>query len=175
MRRGRDQLHPGGGMACPGDLRVHLAPGQLPAFARLGPLGHLDLDLLCAGQIGAGHAEAPGRHLLDGAVFRVAVRKGQEARRVLPAFAGIAPAAQPVHRDGQALMRLPAEGAVGHGPGLEPADNVFDRFHLLNGDGLPRRKLKVQHPAQGRQALLVDLLGEGFIEAVIPFAAGPLQ
>ena len=39
--------------------------GQLAPLARLRPLGHLDLDLVCVDQVLTGHAETSGRHLLD--------------------------------------------------------------------------------------------------------------
>ena len=64
-RRG-DQGDAGGGVAGPGDPGVDLSAGQVAALAGLGPLGHLDLDLLGADQVLAGDAEAAGGHLLDG-------------------------------------------------------------------------------------------------------------
>ena len=57
VRRRRDQRHAGRGMAQPGDLLGHLVAGQLPAFAGLGPLGHLDLQHPGVGQVFDGHAE----------------------------------------------------------------------------------------------------------------------
>ena len=44
VRRRRDQRHAGRRVPQPGDLLGHLVAGQLAAFARLGPLGHLDLQ-----------------------------------------------------------------------------------------------------------------------------------
>ena len=50
-----------------GDPRVDLVAGQLAALAGLGALGHLDLDVVGVDQVLAGHAEAAGGDLLDGA------------------------------------------------------------------------------------------------------------
>ena len=57
VRRRRDQRHARRGVPQPGDLLGHLVAGQLAAFARLGPLGHLDLQDLRLGQVFDGHAE----------------------------------------------------------------------------------------------------------------------
>ena len=55
-RRGnqRDTRH---GAAGPRHALRDLGPGQVPAFARLGALGHLDLDFLRGKQVFPGHAE----------------------------------------------------------------------------------------------------------------------
>ena len=71
-RRG-DEPHPGRGVAGLGDPRVHLVARQLAALAGLGPLGHLDLDVVRVDQVLAGHPEAPRRGLLDRAAPQVAV------------------------------------------------------------------------------------------------------
>ena len=73
VRRRRDQRHAGRRMPQPGDFLGHLVAGQLAAFARLGALGHLDLQDPGVGQILDRHAEAAAGHLLDAAVERVAV------------------------------------------------------------------------------------------------------
>ena len=65
VRRRRDQADAGGRMADFGDHGVDLVAGQLAAFAGLGTLGHLDLHDLGGTQVGRGHAEAAGGHLLD--------------------------------------------------------------------------------------------------------------
>ena len=70
-------------------IRDSLVAGQLPALARLGPLGHLDLNLLGLGQILDGDAEAAAGHLLDGAVAAVAVVAGQVASRVFTPLTGV--------------------------------------------------------------------------------------
>ena len=73
VRRRRDQADAGRRVPHLGDPRIDLVAGQLAALAGLGPLGHLDLQLLGVDQVLAGDAEAAGGHLLDGAVARVAV------------------------------------------------------------------------------------------------------
>ncbi len=67
VRRRRDQAHARRAVADAGDFLVDLVAGQLAAFAGLGALGHLDLQLLGADQVFAGDAEAAAGHLLDGA------------------------------------------------------------------------------------------------------------
>ena len=64
-----------------GDPRVDLVPGKLAALARLGALGHLDLEILRVDQVLAGHSEAAGGDLLDRAAPRVAVRLAPVAQR----------------------------------------------------------------------------------------------
>ena len=56
--RRRDQGHPGLAVAQPCDVVVHLRTGQLTALPWLGPLGHLDFQLLAAAEIFSGDAEA---------------------------------------------------------------------------------------------------------------------
>ena len=73
VRRRGDQADARGGMADLGDPGIDLVAGQLAAFAGLGALGHLDLQLLGVDQVVAGDAEAAGGDLLDGAVLGVAV------------------------------------------------------------------------------------------------------
>ena len=96
-----------------------------------------------------------GGDLLDGAVLRVAVGQRLVALRVLAAFAGVALAADAVHRDRQGLVGLLADGAVAHRPGLEPLDDGLDRLHLVDGDGLravlnSNKPRSVQDSATGR-------------------------
>ena len=57
VRRRRDQPHPGNRMAHARDRLVHLMSGQLPAFAGLGALRHLDLQLVGVHQVIGGDAE----------------------------------------------------------------------------------------------------------------------
>ena len=89
VRRRRNQRHAGRGVPQPGDLLGHLVGRQLPALARLGPLGHLDLQDLGVGQVLDGHAEPGAGHLLDAAVERVAVGQRLVAARVFAAFARV--------------------------------------------------------------------------------------
>ena len=65
MRRRRDEADAGDGVPEFGDVFGHLVAGKLAAFARLGALGHLDLDLVRAREVLGRHAEARRGHLLD--------------------------------------------------------------------------------------------------------------
>ena len=126
MRRRRDQLHAWGRVAHLGDPRIDLGAGQFAALARLGTLRHLDLQLFGLSQIVARHAKAPRGHLLDGAVFGVAVRLDHVAGRVFAALASVALAAEAVHGNGQAFVCLLANRAVGHRPALETPGDLLD-------------------------------------------------
>ena len=70
---GRDQGHTGLAVAQPGDVGIHLGARKLAALTRLGPLGHLDLQLLAAAEIFRRHAEATRSDLLNGGAGGVAV------------------------------------------------------------------------------------------------------
>ena len=127
-----DQAHPGGGVAHLGNPGVDLAAGQLAPFAGFCPLGHFDLQFLSLGEVEAGHPKPARGHLLDGAVFRVALVIGPGvAFRVFPPFAGVGPTADAVHGDGQGLMGLLGDRTVAHRPGLKPAGDRLHRLHLL--------------------------------------------
>ena len=84
VRRRRDERDAGGGAAQPGDVRGDLVAGQLAALARLGALGDLDLELLGAGQVGRGDAEAPGGDLADLRGGPVAVLQPLQVREPAP-------------------------------------------------------------------------------------------
>ncbi len=72
VRRRRDKAHARHRVAQHADVLGHLAAGQLPALAGLGTLRHLDLDLVGAGQVFGGDAEAAGSDLLDLGTQRIA-------------------------------------------------------------------------------------------------------
>jgi hypothetical protein len=65
VRRGRNQADARHRVTQEADVLGHLVAGQLTAFAGLGALGHLDLDLVGVDQVFGGDTEAAGRHLLD--------------------------------------------------------------------------------------------------------------
>ncbi len=176
VRRGRDEAHSGCRVAHLRDPRVDLTAGKLAAFAGLGALGHLDLQLACVDEVVARHPEAGRGHLLDRAVLRVAVGLEEVTGRVLAAFAGVALAADPVHGHGQRLVRLLADRAVRHCSGLEAAHDGLDRLDLFEGHGGPKR-LQLHEPAQGRAPLLlvVDESAELLEEAEVVRAASVLQ
>jgi hypothetical protein len=98
-----------------------LSAGQLAALAGFRALRHLDLEVVGVDEVFAGHAEAAGRHLLDRTARASRRWRPAEARRILAAFAGVGLAADAVHRDGQRLVRLGADRAVGHRAGVRSA------------------------------------------------------
>ena len=65
VRRRRDEADARRRVPGRGDPRVDLVAGQLAALAGLGPLGHLDLDVVGVDQVLARHAEAARGDLLD--------------------------------------------------------------------------------------------------------------
>ena len=132
--RRRDQPHARGGAPGLGDPRVDLLARQLSALAGLGPLGDLDLKIVGVDQVLAGHPETARGHLLDRAPSQVAVLVGREPLGVLSALSGVRPSADPVHGDGERLVRLGRDGPVGHGAGREARHDGAGRLHLLNGD-----------------------------------------
>src|SRR6185503_6949418 len=97
--------------------------------------------------------------LLDRAAAEVAVGIARVARGVLAALAGVRLAADPVHGDGQRLVRLLADGAIGHGAGREALE---DRLHGLDLVERDRRAVGAQldQPAERGEltALVVDEL-----------------
>ena len=155
-------------------LAIHgytFAPGQLPALARLRPLRHLDLQVVGVHQVLRRDAEAPGGHLLDRRTAEVAVGVGGEAIGVLAAFTGVGLAADPVHRDGEVLVRLGRDRAVGHRAGGEALDDLADRLDLVDRHGRARALAQLEQAAQRgearrlrvdqRRVLLVDVVALG--------------
>ena len=144
VRRRRDQADARGGVAGLGDPRPHLVAGQLPALARLRALGHLDLQVVGVDQVLGGHAEPSTGDLLD----RRAPRRVVQPLGVLAALAGVGLAAEAVHRDGQRLVRLGRDRAVGHGAGGEPLDDLGGRLDLVQRHRRPDPGAQLEQPAQ---------------------------
>jgi hypothetical protein len=69
-----------------------------------------------------------------------------EAIRVFAALAGVALAADAVHRDRERLVRFLADRAVRHGAGLETLQDVLDRLDLVERHGIAA--FQVQQAAQ---------------------------
>ena len=172
MGRGRDESYAGGAVASLGDPRIYLGTGQVAALAGLCALCQLDLNLLGADQILAGHAKAGRSHLFDlGIALAVVALLG------LAALAGIAAAAQTVQGDGNGLVCFAAQCAVAHGSALEPLDDAGDRLYLLQRDAAVCGVVEVQQAAQ-MHALgthVVHRLGELLEGVVIAGAAGFLE
>src|SRR5271167_2643432 len=111
MRRRRDQSHPGRRVANLCDEIVNLVTGKLAALSRLGALRHLDLQFVGIDEVMARDAEARRRHLLDRTAAEIAVGIAHEARGILAALAGVALAADAVHRDREIFVRFLADRA----------------------------------------------------------------
>ncbi len=172
MGRRRDEGDPRCAMAQPRDLRRDLGAGELAPFAGLGALGHLDLDLLRVGEVLDGDAEPRTGHLLDGAVAVLAIRLGLVACGVLAPFARVAGCAQPIHGDGDGLVDLAAEGAMGHGTGAEPSHDGLDGLHLIQRHRISWDELQ---EAPQRRAVIIDDGGETPVQFRIVLPHRPLQ
>src|SRR5436853_4762683 len=97
--RRRNQSHTRGRMPHARNLGINFVTGKLPAFARLGALSDLDLQLSSVHEVIAGHAESSRCYLLDRAITRVAIRIDEVARRIFAALAGIASGSDTIHRN----------------------------------------------------------------------------
>ena len=182
MRRRRNQADARHAVAQEADVVAHLAARQLAALARLGALGHLDLDLVGAAQVFGSHAETARCHLLDLAAQAVAglhrdvgldlvlANDGAQrgllldrdalefiavARRILAALAGVALAADAVHGQRQRGVRLGADRAQRHGAGGKALDDLGRRFHFLYRNRLARIELELEQATQRHVALVL--------------------
>src|SRR5690606_30105871 len=102
VRRRGDESDARRAAAGAGDPGVDLCGRELAALPRLGALGELDLDVVGLGEVHARHTEPPRGDLLD----RAAALRVQEPVDILSPFAGVRLAADPVHGDGEGLVRL---------------------------------------------------------------------
>ena len=177
MRRGRNQSHAGNGVTHLGDVLRHLVPGQLTAFTGLGPLRHLDLNLVGADQVLLRHAETAGGDLLDAASETVALFKRHLRHnavltenirkrlaclyralaetqllgvtpRIFTAFAGIGLTADAVHCHSQCCVSFCGNRPKRHGARGKAADDVLCRFHRLERNRRTAFGLKAQQAAQ---------------------------
>src|SRR2546428_8453901 len=176
MRRRHAEHYPWHGEPYFGDPVIALVSGQLPALSGLGALGHLDLKVVRVDQVLAGHAEARGGDLLDRAPPPVAIRVASVPRRILAALSGVGLAPDPVHGDGQRLMSLLADGAVGHRARGEALEDRLHGLDLLDRDGL-RGVLELDQPAERGQApiLVVDELRVLPVDLVLSASGSVLE
>ena len=125
----------------------------------------------------AGDAEPCRGHLLDSAAAPVAVLVVVEALDVLAALAAIRPAAKPVHRDRERLVRFGGDRAVAHRTGGESLDDLARRLDLVERNRLADAVFELQQAAQRRHplALVVDQLGVLLEDRVLPGAGRVLQ
>ena len=166
MRRRRSETDARRRVARRRDDLVDLVTGKLTALARLRTLGDLDLELVGVDEIGARHAEAARRNLLDRAASRISVGVRLPALGIFAALSGIAPAPDPVHRDRERLVCLGRDRAIGHRPRAEARDDRSRLLHLFEGHRIPV-ELEVEQPAQGPHAKGVVVRGvRVFLEAL---------
>ncbi len=85
---------------------VNFVAGKLAALAGFGALRHLDLQFVGIHQVIGGHSKTRRGHLLHRAAAHVAVGVSFEAGFVFTAFSGVRLTANPIHRDGERLVRL---------------------------------------------------------------------
>ena len=97
------------------------------------------------------------------------------ARRVLATLAGVGAAAQPVHGDGQRRVRLPRDGAEGHGAAGEAPDDGIDGLDLVERDGCEVLELQQVPQRDGRLSVVVDEPRVLAVELVVAGACGLLQ
>ena len=168
MRRRADQRNAGLGIAQRGDHVVDLVARQLSAFARLGALRDLDLQHLGIDQIGRRDAEAAARHLLD-----LGHLVGAVARRVFAAFAGIAAAAEAVHRHRQRLVRLRRQRAQRHAGRIETPQDRLHRLDVLDRDRMVG--IDAEQIANRRHRAFVHGRRVDLIVLVAPALDGALQ
>src|SRR6202008_4446786 len=120
-----------------GDPRIPLAARKLAALTGFRALRHLDLDVGAVGQVVRGDAEPGRRDLLDGAAAPVTVGITLETADGFTALPAVRPATQPVHRDGQCLVRLGGDRAVAHRAGGKALDDFAGRSGRLEWARLP--------------------------------------
>ncbi|CAB4532643.1 unannotated protein [freshwater metagenome] len=109
------------------DPRVDLVRWKLSAFTRLGPLGHLDLNVVGVGEIHARDAKSPAGDLFD----RASTFWIQQAFDGFTALSGIGTSAKPIHCDSQRLVHFLGDRTVGHCARRETTDDVIGRFDLI--------------------------------------------
>ena len=175
VRRRRDESHARRGVPRLRNPRIHFASRKLSALAGFCPLRHLDLQFLGADQVLAGHTKAARRHLFDGGIFRIAIRHPNITLGIFAALAGVALAANAIHRNRQRFVGFFTDGAVRHGAGLEAFQNTFDRLNFINRNRITG--LEVQQTTQRRKILrlIVDQRGVGHVSCVAARAHRLLQ
>ena len=157
------------------DPRINLAARQMSAFARFCSLCHLDLDLLRAVQILAGHAETSRCHLLDRRTAVKSVCPQRQSLFVFSAFARIGFAVQSVHGDRHRLMRFLGNRSIGHRARLESGHDRIDALHFLDRNCLFRIVEIHQSPQVLYAVLICDSRRILLEHLVVPASCGLLQ
>src|SRR5436190_16864488 len=164
-------------MTRPRNPRVHFVPRQLAALAGFGPLGHFDLQVVGIDQVLRGHSEAAGGDLMDGRPAQVTIWIAHVSIGVLAALTGVRLSADPIHRDGQGLVRFFGDGAVRHRTCREALQDVALRLHFVDRHWWTDTFTECEQAAQRRQAprLIVDEFGVFLKDVVTLGARGVLE
>mmetsp|Transcript_60830 Transcript_60830/g.98503 ORF Transcript_60830/g.98503 Transcript_60830/m.98503 type:complete len:592 (-) Transcript_60830:166-1941(-) len=175
VRRRRDELDALHAVTQPGDVLVNLRPWELAAFAWLGALRDLDLQLLGTSEVGWRHTESARGHLLGARACRVSiaqaveVRKrgrmaifihihdGLEAKFVLATLAAVAQAADSVHGQGNGLMSLTRNSPKRHAACHKAIANGKRVLHLAEWQWLTIRREVQQVSDGGDRSAIHDL------------------
>ena len=134
MRRRRDERHARHGVPEARDQRRDFVSGELTTFARLRPLGHLDLELVGAYQIVRRHAEAPRRDLLDTVIGPVAILEWGVRVGIFAPLARVGAGPHAVHADRERAMRLGRQRAQGHRRRNEAPADRLGGLHFVERD-----------------------------------------
>mmetsp|Transcript_21078 Transcript_21078/g.39507 ORF Transcript_21078/g.39507 Transcript_21078/m.39507 type:complete len:1048 (-) Transcript_21078:533-3676(-) len=171
VRRRGDEADAGSGSSVVPDVFGNLEARKLSPLARLGALGHLDLNLVRVGEVVGSDAEASTGDLLDGAAAVVL-----ESQRILSSLSSVRASAKAVHGDGKRLVRLLRNAPQAHGAGDKALDDVFDGLDLVQRDLLGRVDLELELTAQrDLLGLGVGQFGEGLVGLAGVGAAGNLE
>ena len=95
---------------------INLVRRQLATLARLGTLGHLDLQIVGVHQVFARHSESRRRNLLDRRSFRVAIRHRHISLGIFTTLTGIALGTDSIHRNRQVFVSFRRNRTVTHRP-----------------------------------------------------------
>ena len=109
MRRRRNQSDARYRVTHARDDFIDFMAGKLSTFAGFRALRHLDLKFIRAYQIFTGDAKPRRCNLLDRARAGITVRIQHVSSGIFAALAGIAAAANAVHRNGECFVRFLAD------------------------------------------------------------------
>jgi len=131
-------------------------------------LGHLDLEVVGAGEVFAGDPEPAARHLLDCRTTVVVEPLG-----VFATLARVRLATDRVHRNSKGFVRLLADGAVAHCARREPLDDGAHWLDFIERHRRPNPGAQLEQPAQRHQLarLVVDELAV-VLENLVAAGAG---
>ena len=107
VRRRRDQTNPGCTVPGTSNPVIYFEAGQLPTFAGLGPLRHLDLQFTGIAQVMARDPKPARCHLFDRRIHIIAVGQWRESLLVFAPLARITFAANTIHSNGQSCVGFP--------------------------------------------------------------------